>query len=138
MTIHFKTSLVNNSDNIKYKSQKPCNENQSLKSTDLHQSQRFIESWSISIVLVPYSLRFSQVYWYYNRNIISNSTVPIETMLLSLEKETHTKKTNNNKTKQKTKTTYSSSCLHHRWRCYQEIALNDQQIGPTSLALLSP
>ena len=71
LTIHFKTSLVRNSDNIKYKMQKPCNENQSLKSTDLHQTQRFIESWSISTALVPYSLRFSQVHWYYNNNIIS-------------------------------------------------------------------
>ena len=44
LTIHFKTSLVRNSDNIKYKTQKPCNENQSLKSTDLRQTQRFIES----------------------------------------------------------------------------------------------
>ena len=38
----------------------------------------------------------------------------------------------------KTATTYSSPCLHHRWRCYQAIALNDQQVGPTSLALMSP
>ena len=38
----------------------------------------------------------------------------------------------------KTATTYSSPCLHQRWRCYQAIALNDQQVGPTSLALLSP
>ena len=38
----------------------------------------------------------------------------------------------------KTATTYSSPCLHHRWRCYQAIALNDQQVGPTSLALLPP
>ena len=38
----------------------------------------------------------------------------------------------------KTATTYSSPCLHHRWRCYQAVALNDQQVGPTSLALLSP
>ena len=44
LTIHFKTSLVRNSDNMKYKTQKSCNENQSLKSTDLHQAQRFIES----------------------------------------------------------------------------------------------
>ena len=65
-------------------------------------------------------------------------------MLLSLKK-------NKNKTKQKkqqqqqqattkqtkTATTYNSPCLHHRWRCYQAIALNDQQVGPTSLALLS-
>ena len=71
MTIHFQTSLARNSDNIKYKTQKPFNENQSLKSTDLRQTQRFIESWSISTALVPYSLRFSQVYWYYNSNIIS-------------------------------------------------------------------
>ena len=59
-------------------------------------------------------------------------------MLLSLQK---TKK-KQNKTKQqqntKTATTYSSPCLHHRWRCYQAIVLNDQQVGPTSLALLSP
>ena len=50
------------------------------------------------------------------------------------------KQTNNNKTHKnsKTATTYSSPCLHHRWRCYQAIALNDQQVGPTSLALLSP
>ena len=44
LTIHSKTSLVRNSDNIKYKTQKPCNENPSLKSTDLLQTQRFIES----------------------------------------------------------------------------------------------
>ena len=44
LTIHFKTYLVKNSDNIKYKAQKPCNENQSLKSTDLRQTQAFIES----------------------------------------------------------------------------------------------
>ena len=47
------------------------------------------------------------------------------------------KQTNNTK-HTKTATTYSSPCLHHRWRCYQAIALNDQQVGPTSLALLSP
>ena len=35
----------------------------------------------------------------------------------------------------KTVTTYSSPCLHHRWRCYQAVALNNQQVGPTSLAL---
>ena len=44
LTIHSKTSLVRNSDNIKQKTQKPCNENPSLKSTDLLQTQRFIES----------------------------------------------------------------------------------------------
>ena len=67
-------------------------------------------------------------------------------MLLSLQKKPkkpkqtnqHTiKQTNNNKT-HKTATTYSSPCLHHRWRCYQAIAPNDQQVGPTSLALRSP
>ena len=68
-------------------------------------------------------------------------------MLLSLQKKTNktkkkqkTKKTNKQTTAKHTKTatTYSSLCLHHRWRCYQAIALNDQQVGPTSLALLPP
>ena len=69
-------------------------------------------------------------------------------MLLSLRKKTTQSKTNKQTNKQsnkpitakhtKTATTYSSPCLHHRCRCYQEIALNDQQVGPTSLALLSP
>ena len=75
-------------------------------------------------------------------------------MLLSLQKKSKTKQnkkkqqTNKQTNKQsnkptttkhtKTATTYSSPCLHHRWRCYQAIALNDQQVGPTSLALLSP
>ena len=71
-------------------------------------------------------------------------------MLLSLRKKKQIKKQQKNKptNKQsnkpitakhtKTATTYSSPCLHHRWRCYQAIALNDQQVGPTSLALLSP
>ena len=69
-------------------------------------------------------------------------------MLLSLQKEKQKqKKQNKQRNKQsnkptttkhtKTGTTYSSPCLHHRWRCYQAIALNDQQVGPTSLALLS-
>ena len=44
LTIHSKTSLVRNYDNIKYKTEKPCNENPSLKSTDLLQTQRFTES----------------------------------------------------------------------------------------------
>ena len=71
-------------------------------------------------------------------------------MLLSLQKKPN--QTKKNKKKQtnkqsnkptttkhtKTATTYSSPCLHHRWRCYQAIALNDQQVGPTSLALLPP
>ena len=71
-------------------------------------------------------------------------------MLLSLrqKKQANKKQTNKQTIKQsnkptttkytKTATTYSSPCLHHRWRCYQAIALNDQQVGPTSLALLSP
>ena len=70
-TLHSKSSLVRNSHNIKYKTQNPCNENPNLKCTDLRQTQRCIESWSISSALVPYSLRFSQVCWYYNNNIIS-------------------------------------------------------------------
>ena len=44
LTIHSKTSLVRNSDNTKYKTQKPYNENPSLKSTDLLQTQSFTES----------------------------------------------------------------------------------------------
>ena len=24
--------------------------------------------------------------------------------------------------------------LHHRWQCYQSVALNDPQVGPTSLS----
>ena len=44
LTIDSKTSLVRNSDNIKYKTQKPRNENPSLKSTDLLQTQKFTES----------------------------------------------------------------------------------------------
>ena len=77
-------------------------------------------------------------------------------MLLSLQKKKKKKKKSKNKktkgnkqtnkqsnkpttTKHtKTATTYSSPCLHYRWRCYQAIVLNDQQVGPTSLALLSP
>ena len=69
-------------------------------------------------------------------------------MLLSLQKKNKKQKRKNKKTNKqtnkpttkhtKTATTYSSPCLHHRWRCYQAIALNDQQVGPTSLALLSP
>ena len=72
-------------------------------------------------------------------------------MLLSLQEKQNKTKKKHKKNKQtskqsnkpttkhtKTATTYSSPCLHHRWRCYQAIALNDQQVGPTSLALLSP
>ena len=140
MTKHFKTSLVKNSDNLKYKTQIPCNENQSLKFTDLCQTQRFIESWSISTALVPYSLRFSQVHWYYNSNIISKLYYPYRNHVAipSKKKHTHTHKHTKTTKQTKTATTYNSPCLHHMWRCYQAIALNDQQIGPTSLALLSP
>ena len=56
-------------------------------------------------------------------------------MLLSLVKKkkkgTHTH-TNTQEQQTETATTYNSPCLHHRWRCYQAIALNDQQIWPTS------
>ena len=89
--MHFKTLSVRNSDNIIYKTQKPSYKNQNLKSTDLRQIQRLIQSSSISTALVPHSFRFFQVHWLYNRNIILViSTVPIEIMLLSLEKNTHT------------------------------------------------
>ena len=49
-------------------------------------------------------------------------------------------KTNKQTTTNQTKTTTSnkSPYLHDRWICYQEIALNDQQVGPTSLAPLTP
>ena len=62
-------------------------------------------------------------------------------MLLSLQKMQNKKNKPNKQTNQqqqntKTTTTYSSPCLHHRWRCYQAIALNVQQVGPTSIALL--
>ena len=56
---------------IKYKTQKPCNENPTLKYTDTRQIKRFIESWSSSTALVPYNLKFSKVHWYYNKNIVS-------------------------------------------------------------------
>ena len=66
-------------------------------------------------------------------------------MLLSLEKiNTNKKKTKKPHKKQttaketKTTTTCNSPCLHHRWRYYQAFTLNDQQIGPISLVLLSP
>ena len=54
-------------------------------------------------------------------------------MLLSLKKSTKITTTKQTKTA----TTDNSPCLHHKWKCYQAIALNDQQVGPTSLALLS-
>ena len=64
-------------------------------------------------------------------------------MWLSLKKREKIKKSKNNKkkikqtkkiTKQtKSVTTYNSPCLHRLWRCYQVIALNDQQVGLTSV-----
>ena len=52
-------------------------------------------------------------------------------------------KKNKNKKKQVTikkqkKVTYNSPRLHHRWRCFHAIALNGQNVGPTSFAPLSP
>ena len=45
-------------------------------------------------------------------------------------------KQTNKITKQiKSVTTYNSPCLHRRWRCYQVIALNDRQVGLTSVML---
>ena len=44
LTILSKKSLLRISDNIKHKTQNPCNNNPSLKSTDLLQTQRLIES----------------------------------------------------------------------------------------------
>ena len=99
LTIHFKTSLVRISDNIKYKAQKPCNENQSLNSTDLHQTQRFIGSLSISTALVPYGLRFSQIQWYYNSNIVSKLYFTYGNhVAIPRKKHTHIQTKNNNKT----------------------------------------
>ena len=69
----------------------------------------------------------------------------MEIMLLSLKKQNQKKKKNKQqkrkkKTNKQTKTATAdnSPYLHYRWRCYQTIALNDHQVGPTSLALLSP
>ena len=61
-------------------------------------------------------------------------------MFLSLEKEkdTHTHTTKKTTKQTKTAATYNSPCLHHRWRCYQAITLNDQQAVPKSLVLLPP
>ena len=97
LLMHSKTSLVRNSDKMKYKMQKLCNENPSLKSTDLLQTQRFIESRSISTVLVPYSLRFSQVYQHYNNNIISKLYCTYRNHVSILKKKK--KRIKNNKTK---------------------------------------
>ena len=66
-------------------------------------------------------------------------------MLLSLKKGEKKQQRNNKKEKKQTTTiqtksatTYNSPRLHHRWRCYQAIALNGQYVGPTFLAPLSP
>ena len=62
-------------------------------------------------------------------------------MLLSLKNKNKNKKkdkTNKQQNKQKQQHHIIAPCLHHLWRCYQAIALNDQQVGPTSLASLSP
>ena len=58
---------------------------------------------------------------------------------LKKQKQNKTKKQNtkDNNKRNKTATTLNSSCSHHRWRCYPAIALNDEQIGHISLALLS-
>ena len=143
LTIHSKTFLVKNTDNIKHKMQKPCNENPSLKSTDLPQTQMLIESWSIFTALVHYSLRFSQVNQYYNNSKISKPTILINIMLLSLKKNKRNikKKWNGKKIIQRRKKengTIKRPCLHNRWGCYQAIALNDQHVGSKSLAPLSP
>ena len=65
-------------------------------------------------------------------------------MLLFIKTKKKKKKTEINnkkkqtKTKQTKKVTTCLHCLHHWWRCYHAIALNDLQVGPTSLAPLSP
>ena len=43
------------------------------------------------------------------------------------------KQTNKITKQTKSVTTYNSPCLHRLWRCYQVIALNDQQVGLTSV-----
>ena len=57
-------------------------------------------------------------------------------MLLALKKPNKNKKTTTKESK--TATTYNNPCLHHRWICYQAIALNDQQVRSTSLPNLQP
>ena len=99
----------------------------------LLQTERFIESLSISTALVACRLRFSKstsimITTYYLHTIILTKTIPKKG-----EKRTK-KKTIKNKNKTKKQTT--SPCLHHRWKCYQTIALKDQHVRPTSLASL--
>ena len=98
---------------------------------------------------------FSQVHWYYNNDITSKLYCTYRNHAAIPKKKTKTSKQNKtklskkikqnkrkqkNKTKQnkknktqktttqqtKTATTHNSPCLHHRWKCYQEIALNDE------------
>ena len=91
LTVHSKTSFVRNSDNIKHKTQNPCNENPSLKFTDLLQTQ-------IHRKLV-------------NLNCLSQAVaIPKKN---GIKKKTTKKKS---KTK-KTAATYKSPCFHHRQRC---------------------
>ena len=53
------------------------------------------------------------------------------------KKRTIKRKNENKANKQQEQTKKATKCdnlfLYQRWRCYQEIALNDKQIGPTSL-----
>ena len=108
----------------KLKTQKPCNENPSLKSADLLQIQKLIENWSIPTVLVPYSLRFSKVHWCYNNNIISKLYCTYRNHVTIPKKKTKQKKQKQKATttkQAKTATAFNSLCLHHRWRCYQAI-----------------
>ena len=116
--IDYTLQNIRNSDNIKYKTQKPCNEDQILKSTDLRQTQRFIESWSISTALVPYNLSFSKVHKYYNNNIISKLYCTHRTHVAITKKRATSKKTNKQTTikQTKTETTYNNPCLLHRCR----------------------
>ena len=67
---------------------------QSPKSTDLRQTQRVIDSWLISTVLVLYSLRFSHFHWY---SLVFTGT---EIKLLSLGKKAHTQTQKTTTTKQ--------------------------------------
>ena len=72
-------------------------------------------------------------------------------MLLSLRKNPKNKQIKKKKQKKTNKQSNKPITAKHTkkqqqhivapvyiWRCHQAIALNDQQVGPTSLALLSP
>ena len=50
-----------------------------------------------------------------------------------IKKQLKIKQTNKITKQTKSVTTYNSPCLHRLWRCYQVIALNDQQVGLTSV-----